>query len=241
MDNHTIDLESGKAILEPHGIYFTRKGRKYVARCPLHKDSKPSLELWMGKHNRPIVSCFPCNIHDSILEFLCRLAGHRPEGKAWRNALIECGLATRTASPMVAMAIDTHWPNGKPLPDPKAIAEALGDAGLVDLEIKSPCPSHEGEPTSYPPNVWLYVPTFYRVHPVELRLTSDEKKALVGYLAGLPDGPVLHSVVMADKHLFAMWDGADASFIHLCHRLGHDPEHAEITYPRRTIFTREIP
>ena len=91
IESPSIDTAAG--ILERRGITFTRRGNAYLARCPLHADSKPSLRLWQGKDGQPVITCFPCGINDRLPRFICRLDGKEPQGKAWASAMEECGHA----------------------------------------------------------------------------------------------------------------------------------------------------
>lgn len=104
-----ITVESTFDILSRRGIELRRKGSAFVAKCPLHADSKPSLRVWRGKDGQAVISCFPCAINDHLPRFLCRLDGKEPMGRAWAEVLTECGLE-RPQDGIIHKPREKVWP-----------------------------------------------------------------------------------------------------------------------------------
>lgn len=60
-------------VLEAHGIAVTPDGGKYVALCPFHDDSNPSLDVYGEGLER--FGCYPCGAQGDVLDLIRRLDG----------------------------------------------------------------------------------------------------------------------------------------------------------------------
>lgn len=92
----TFSAEDAVGVLQKRGMHFRRSGGRWLAHCPIHDDSKPSLGVWRGRDGSAVISCFPCGFNDSLPRFLCRMDGREPRGQSWIEALKECGVEVAT-------------------------------------------------------------------------------------------------------------------------------------------------
>ena len=59
-------------VLARYGIQAEQKGRQYMAKCPFHDDSTPSLSVDPIKN---VWHCFGCGVGGSVLDFVMKKDG----------------------------------------------------------------------------------------------------------------------------------------------------------------------
>ncbi len=231
--------------LASRGVHLAFRAGKWVGACPVHHGKDSNFRLWVGRDGKLRARCHSqCATTWSPAGLLCVLDGHEPRGAAYRNAMVELGLADADNGGTMPPAPPTHWPSGEPMPVESALTEAIAawlgySAG--DFAASSPSdPTEAALPT--PGSFVLVAPTWdHRMVP----LAMPRKLAVVRYLqmmVGAP--PLLLLVATEDDELHALFarsgKGRDKAFGHAACRLGADPRLLEM--PELAINPRsEIP
>ena len=112
-------------IVQLTGSYLDlhRRGREYLALCPWHDDSRPSLHV---NPERQTFKCFVCDIGGDIFSFVMQM-----EGVSFAEALKM--LATRAGIPLRGVPVEVHYPpvaervsHYRPLVDTVRIVRTIG-------------------------------------------------------------------------------------------------------------------
>jgi DNA primase len=99
---------SFEQILERYGVRIGGRGKKRMALCPFHPDTKPSCSIHLGRN---VFYCFGCGAKGSVLDFVARIENVSIADAAARVQEI-CGLRSEPlASQTYGARADTRESN----------------------------------------------------------------------------------------------------------------------------------
>ena len=166
--NEVDDLKRTTRILDVlarYGIQAEQKGRQYMAKCPFHDDSTPSLSVDPIKN---VWHCFGCGAGGSVLDFVMKKDGLTfreaadkllvDGGQVKRGSQIAAPSKSRTADAALIESIVEHYHKtlcgtdtrgldylkGRSLADPETLKTFR--VGFVNGSLKSVLPASAVEP-----------------------------------------------------------------------------------------------
>lgn len=69
---HRIRMELAIADIVGELIWLTRRGSIFIAKCPWHRDERPSLVVYPQRNTW---RCWPCDIQGDAIDFVAKFRG----------------------------------------------------------------------------------------------------------------------------------------------------------------------
>jgi hypothetical protein len=114
---HLDDLKAAILLADVVGrrVQLTRRGKRYLGRCPFHRECTPSFHVYVDGH----FHCFGCGEHGDVFDFVMKT-----EGVLFRKAVDLVAAMVGATTPRRPEPRETPLaanPKPAPAPDPRAL------------------------------------------------------------------------------------------------------------------------